>query len=576
MALAAMLAVACSDDDQGLPTNAACTNNSDCADRVCHDGQCASSAPAGAGAACQGNGDCKSYNCVAGVCAVGKRKDGETCVRAVECRSGYCNAQRKCGFPPRLDAGVPDLALPDSALPDAPRPDRLRPDAPLPDAPVPDAPVPDAPAPDLALPDLTPPDQLQPDASLCGNGKLDPTELCDGALLGGKTCKTQGFTGGALACKGCKLDTLRCYEIRDPAGIKVAAGQSYYRMATPKVASDGSGFLVVMWGPGGGGSPVAPWINAALVDASGKASASFYVANTSPKKKMPDVAFGGKDYLVTWEQGNAIRGTTVSTTGKVGNPVGTILLQSSAHAAAMHYPSLAFDGTNFLVAAWLHSGNQHNSPKQLLGRRVSPAGATLGTTIKVNVTNHKSGVPDRPTLAFDGLSYKVAWTNNADLYLSRISSAGVRLNSADEVISKATAEQRQPAAASNGKETFLAWMDAQSSGKEINSATVSTTGTVSKPAWVSVNNYLKTMPAVATDGTHYLVVYQEKSWLRAVRLDSSGTQLEPPFQLTSSAGAQEIDPAVAYGGGQFLVVWTDYRTSKSSIYGTRLRFGKAP
>ncbi|MBK8254456.1 MAG: hypothetical protein IPK82_17530 [Polyangiaceae bacterium] len=47
--------------------------------------------------------------------------------------------------------------------------------------------------------------------SLCQNGNIDPGEGCDGANLGGKTCITQGFGGGTLMCTpGCQLDTSGC------------------------------------------------------------------------------------------------------------------------------------------------------------------------------------------------------------------------------------------------------------------------------------------------------------------------------------------------------------------------------
>ena len=60
---------------------------------------------------------------------------------------------------------------------------------------------------DSALPDGPAPDTQDP----CGNGVLDPQEICDDQELGGKTCKTEGFDRGALACKAdCTLDTSAC------------------------------------------------------------------------------------------------------------------------------------------------------------------------------------------------------------------------------------------------------------------------------------------------------------------------------------------------------------------------------
>jgi cysteine-rich repeat protein len=46
---------------------------------------------------------------------------------------------------------------------------------------------------------------------LCGNGMIDGAEACDGADLGGKTCASQGFTAGMLACNAqCGLVTSGC------------------------------------------------------------------------------------------------------------------------------------------------------------------------------------------------------------------------------------------------------------------------------------------------------------------------------------------------------------------------------
>ncbi len=46
--------------------------------------------------------------------------------------------------------------------------------------------------------------------SQCGNHTIDTGEDCEGDDLGGKTCVSQGYMGGALACKTCKLDLSGC------------------------------------------------------------------------------------------------------------------------------------------------------------------------------------------------------------------------------------------------------------------------------------------------------------------------------------------------------------------------------
>ena len=54
---------------------------------------------------------------------------------------------------------------------------------------------------------------------VCGDGLVAQEETCDGVNLGGQECVSQGFEGGALACKpGCKaFDTKGCYRCGDSA-----------------------------------------------------------------------------------------------------------------------------------------------------------------------------------------------------------------------------------------------------------------------------------------------------------------------------------------------------------------------
>jgi len=85
----------------------------------------------------------------------------------------------------------------------------LNPDAgappPLPDAgappaidAAPDAPAPDAPAPDAHM-------------VVCGDGVVEQEEACDGDVLAGRSCATQGFYQGTARCTAsCTLDTSGC------------------------------------------------------------------------------------------------------------------------------------------------------------------------------------------------------------------------------------------------------------------------------------------------------------------------------------------------------------------------------
>ena len=63
-----------------------------------------------------------------------------------------------------------------------------------------------APPPDMGIP---PGDAAV--SGLCGNGQIDPGELCDGSQLNNATCSLLGYSGGNLACSsGCQFDVSSC------------------------------------------------------------------------------------------------------------------------------------------------------------------------------------------------------------------------------------------------------------------------------------------------------------------------------------------------------------------------------
>lgn len=56
-------------------------------------------------------------------------------------------------------------------------------------------------------------------AGYCGDGAIDPSEDCEGANLNGKTCATQGFTSGTLACNtNCTFNTGACITVTPSVG----------------------------------------------------------------------------------------------------------------------------------------------------------------------------------------------------------------------------------------------------------------------------------------------------------------------------------------------------------------------
>lgn len=68
----------------------------------------------------------------------------------------------------------------------------------------------------------------EPYVPVCGDGVIEGDEECDGSNLGGETCESKGYDGGALLCNSCSFEVSECYY--------AVAGQRYEITKDAKVA----------------------------------------------------------------------------------------------------------------------------------------------------------------------------------------------------------------------------------------------------------------------------------------------------------------------------------------------------
>jgi len=81
-------------------------------------------------------------------------------------------------------------------------------------------------------------------------------------------------------------------------------------------------------------------------------------------------------------------------------------------------------------------------------------------------------------------------------------------------------------------------------------------------------------PAVAFDGTNYLVVWEDERYgttdIYGARIAPGGTVLDVTGFAISRADRHQRNPSVIFGGTEYLVVWEDYRYSSYDIFGARV------
>ncbi len=361
--------------------------------------------------------------------------------------------------------------------------------------------------------------------------------------------------------------------VRNPSGIPIFIDA--YDQSTPAVAREGTNFLVVWHEMRNGHYDIyGTRVNSTgtVLDTSG-----IPISTTAISTKCPAVAHNGTNFLVVWEDsGRAnspnIHGARVSGTGTVLD-TGNISISTSANG--QYTPAVAHDGTNFLVVWEDHRSGSYD----IYGVRVSETGTVLDTSgVPISAAAYDQSTP---AVAHDGTNFLVVWqdgrNSSSDIYGARVSSIGTVLDIGGIPISTAANGQFTPAVAHDGTNFLVVWEDSRSgTNTDIYGARVSSTGTVLDTSGIPIStaiNYQYT-PAVAHNGTNFLVVWYDyrsgiNSDIYGARVSSTGTVLDTSGISISTAANYQSAPAVAHNGMYFLVVWQDNR-SGNDIYGARV------
>jgi Protein of unknown function (DUF3152) len=298
-------------------------------------------------------------------------------------------------------------------------------------------------------------------------------------------------------------------------------------------------------------------------------------ASASPQNRLaPSVAFDGTNYLVVWQESGAgfdIHGARVSEAGAVLDPLGIPISKAAGNQSA---PSAAFDGSSFQVV-W--QDDRSPAGHDVYGARVSSTGLLLdpgGTPIAAG-----PGAQLAPAIARTGTGSVVVWTEGGDIRGARLSPAGAVLDPAGLSISAAAGTQLDPAVAFGGAGSLVIWEDYRAaSGVDLYGARVTDAGAVLDPAGIAVaaatgNEW---NGAVAFDGVAFLVAWDAASDVQARRVSTAGGLLESaPAAVAASAGNQ-VRPSVAFDGANYLAVWQDDHTSVSDVHGVHLGPSGAP
>jgi len=216
--------------------------------------------------------------------------------------------------------------------------------------------------------------------------------------------------------------------------------------------------------------------------------------------------------------------------------------------------------------------------------RPSSAVASSGGSSAL-ATDPAPGDQYHPAVAFDGTNYLAVWEDSrsgtrSDIYATRVSQAGGVIDQGGIAVSTGDYQHLLPALAFDG-ETYLVVWDSGFGEAEIFGTRVSKSGWVLDPESINISSHAESQfdPAIAFDGMNYLVVWQDarsqtQNQVYGARVSPSGAVLDPNggFAISEAArlgGGTAL--SVAFDGTDYLVVWDDQRAGGfSDIYGARV------
>jgi hypothetical protein len=255
------------------------------------------------------------------------------------------------------------------------------------------------------------------------------------------------------------------------------------------------------------------------------------------------------------------------------DPAGTVLDPNGLHIIGGGYPRIVFDGTNFF-AVWRHGHSD------IRGARITTSGTVLDNDVFTIGTGPWAA--GRPDIAFDGTNFLVVWhstgTPISQIRGARVTPSGTVLDPDGIAISNVGPCQKYPRLAFGGRSYMVVWEDRHQGGRRGNviGARVTPGGSVLDPGGRIISggwNEFQGRPAIAFDGTNYLVVWvhnMDHSDLHGWRLNQSCKAIDPRPFVIASAIKDQAEPEVAFNGTDYVVIWSDGRGKVPYIYAARV------
>ncbi len=295
----------------------------------------------------------------------------------------------------------------------------------------------------------------------------------------------------------------------------------------------------------------------------------------------PVFEFGLENYLLVWnfidfagDFSQNIYGCRISTDGVV---LDTNYITISNTLGNQIFPSLAFDGTEFLIA-WEDFRNASNGFKPAIYfTKIDTSGIVLDSLGKPLLTDSITTL-QHPSVCHGGNEYLISFTDRRgnpfkyalddDIYASRVDIAGNPIDSSGIPLSISTQHQRMPAFGFDGENHLIVWEDERREDIDLFGALIDTSGNILTPPGVfpvSQYKYDQIKPKVDFVDPYYLVVWQDyrgADWisrLYGARITKEGMVLDPDgiyFYMNNATYVRNHN--ISNDSTNFLVVWNKW------------------
>jgi Tol biopolymer transport system component len=290
----------------------------------------------------------------------------------------------------------------------------------------------------------------------------------------------------------------------------------------------------------------------------------------------PEIVWNGSEYGVAWAQQTSGSNYVIVFTrlSSIGEKLAIEQTVSGGHPGTV--PDMVWNGTGWALV-WQSAGQAHVAFVRLDASGTPIAPANL-------LTGHCCG-EHWPQIAWNGSHYGVIWYDGSDhpsglqwstyfklLDASGIEQTTVRLD--DDATSLNLNNRGLPSIASDGSNFLAVWTGSDNSNLEfIWSRQLDATGTPTGPQNQASLGADSTDADLVWNGTEYGLAWQSYfpgNWEIYYRtLAPDGTRVGGDRRITNDAGRSE-NPALAWNGDGYGVVWHDDRTGTSHAYFARV------